>query len=110
MKYLKTFESYGERKDLALEIAEDLLPRLQKIKDEKGIFTVGMLDNYMEERKGDMRLTDEVMAYLVNMGFDFDNDEDDDEDYNFTDEDEEGDVPPPPDGFEGYPGMEYSLN
>jgi hypothetical protein len=26
------------------------------------------------------------------------------------DEDEEGDVPPPPDGFEGYPGMEYSLN
>ena len=47
MKYLKTFESYGERKDLALEIAEDLLPRLQKIRDEKGIFTVGMLDNYM---------------------------------------------------------------
>lgn len=110
MKYLKTFESYGERKDLALEIAEDLLPRLQKIRDEKGIFTVGMLDNYMEERKGDMKLTDEVMSYLVDMGFDFDNDEDDEYDYNFTDEDEEGDVPPPPDGFEGYPGMEYSLN
>ena len=101
MKYLKTFESYGERKDLALEIAEDLLPRLQKIRDEKGIFTVGMLDNYMEERKGDMKLTDEVMAYLVNMGFDFDNDEDD-EDFG----DESGDR----DNFEGYPGMEYSLN
>ena len=111
MKYLKTFESYGERKDLALEIAEDLLPRLQKIRDEKGVFTVSMLDNYMEERKGDMRLTDEVMAYLVDMGFDFDNDEDDeDADYHFSDEDEEGDVPPPPEGFEGYPGMEYSLN
>jgi hypothetical protein len=111
MKYLKTFESYGERKDLALEIAEDLLPRLQKIRDEKGIFTVGMLDNYMEERKGDMKLTDEVMSYLVDMGFDFDSDEDDeDDDYYFSEEDEEGDVPPPPPGFEGYPGMEYSLN
>ena len=111
MKYLKTFESYGERKDLALEIAEDLLPRLQKIRDEKGIFTVGMLDNYMEERGGDMRLTDSIMSYLVDMGFDFDSDEDDeDADYQFSDEDEEGDVPPPPDGFEGYPGLEYSLN
>ena len=111
MKYLKTFESYGERKDLALEIAEDLLPRLQKIRDEKGIFTVGMFDNYMEERGGDMRLTDSIMSYLVDMGFDFDSDEDDeDDDYYFSDEDEEGDVPPPPDGFEGYPGMEYSLN
>jgi hypothetical protein len=111
MKYLKTFESYGERKDLALEIAEDLLPRLQKIRDEKGIFTVGMFDNYMEERGGDMRLTDSIMSYLVDMGFDFDSDEDDeDDDYHFSDEDEEGDVPPPPDGFEGYPGMEYSLN
>lgn len=103
MKYLKTFESYGERKDLALEIAEDLLPRLKKIREEKGIFTVGMLDNYMEERKGDMKLTDEVMAYLVNMGFDFDNDEDDED---FDDEGESGDR----DNFEGYPGMEYSLN
>ena len=111
MKYLKTFESYGERKDLALEIAEDLLPRLQKIRDEKGIFTVGMFDNYMEERGGDMRLTDSIMSYLVDMGFDFDSDEDDENvDYHFSDEDEEGDVPPPPDGFEGYPGMEYSLN
>lgn len=108
MKYLKTFESYSE-KGLAQEIAEDILPKLQEIKKEKGIFTVGMFDNYMEERKGDMRLTDEVMSELVNMGFDFDSDEEDD-DYHFTDEDEEGDVPPPPPGFEGYPGMEYSLN
>ena len=70
-----------------------------------------MLDNYMEERGGDMRLTDSIMSYLVDMGFDFDSDEDDeDADYQFSDEDEEGDVPPPPDGFEGYPGMEYSLN
>ena len=110
MKYLKTFEGYND-KSLAREIAEDLLPRLNKIRDEKGIFTVSMFDNYMEERKGDMKLTDEVMAYLVDMGFDFDSDdEDEDDDYYFTDEDEEGDVPPPPPGFEGYPGMEYSLN
>ena len=80
MKYLKTFESHG--KSLAEEIAEDLLPKLQKIKDEKGIFTVGMFDNYMEERKGNMKLTDEVISSLVNMGFDFDSDEDGEDDYN----------------------------
>jgi hypothetical protein len=62
----------------------------------------------MEERKGDMKLTDEVMSELVNMGFDFDSDDDDD--FYFVEDDEEGDVPPPPPGFEGYPGMEYSLN
>lgn len=82
MKYLKTFESYS---DIAEEIAQDLLPKLQKIKDEKGLFTVGMFDNYMEERNADMKLTDEVLSHLVNMGFDFDMDEDDsdDEDVDF---------------------------
>jgi hypothetical protein len=74
MKYLKTCESYN---DIAEEIAIDLLPKLQKIKDEKGIFTVGMFDNYMEERNADMKLTDDIMSYLVNMGFDFDTNEDD---------------------------------
>ncbi len=77
MKYLKTFESYGK---LAEEIAKDLLPKLQKIKDEKGFFTTSMFDNFMEERDGNLELTDEVMSYLVNMGFDFDGD-DDEEDY-----------------------------
>jgi hypothetical protein len=77
---LKFFESYN---DIAEEIAIDLLPKLQKIKDEKGIFTVGMFDNYMEERNADMKLTDEIMSYLVNMGFDFDVDEDDSEDIDF---------------------------
>jgi hypothetical protein len=84
MKYLKTFESYS---DIAEDIAEDLLPKLQKIKDERGIFTVGMFDNYMEERNADMKLTDEVMSNLVNMGFDFDTNEDDsgDDDDDFVD-------------------------
>jgi len=78
MKYLKTFEGYND-KSLAREIAEDLLPRLQKIRDEKGIFTVGMFDNYMEERKGDMKLTDEVISELVDMGFQFDYDDEEDD-------------------------------
>lgn len=82
MKHLKTFESYS---DIAEDIAEDLLPKLQKIKDEKGIFTVGMFDNYMEERGGNMKLTDEVMSNLVNMGFDFDTNEDDEGDDDFVD-------------------------
>lgn len=93
MKYLKTFEAYGQT-DLAEDIAKDLLPILQKIKQEKGIFTVGMFDNFMEERGGNMKLTDEVMSYLVSMGFDFDSDIDDEDD----------------DGFEGYTGLKYSLN
>jgi hypothetical protein len=95
MRYLKTFEGYND-KSLAREIAEDLLPQLQKIRDEKGIFTVGMFDNFMEERKGDMKLTDEVISELVEMGFQFD----------YDDSEDEYDRDP----FEGYPGMEYSLN
>lgn len=95
MKYLKTFEGYND-KSLAREIAEDLLPQLQKIRDEKGIFTVSMFDNFMEERKGDMKLTDEVISELVEMGFQFD----------YDDSEDEYDRDP----FEGYPGMEYSLN
>jgi hypothetical protein len=79
MKYLKTFEAHGQS-DLAEDIAKDLLPILQKIKQEKGIFTVGMFDNFMEERGGNMELTDEVMTYLVSMGFDFDSDIDDEDD------------------------------
>ena len=107
MKYLKTFESYSE-KSLAREIAEDILPELKKIKKEKGKFTVAMFDNYMEERGGDMKLTDEVVSELVDMEFDFDPNDDDD-DFYFVEDEEEGTIPPPP-GFEGYPGMEYSLN
>ena len=83
MNHIKTFESHS---DIAEDIAEDLLPKLQKIKDEKGIFTVGMFDNYMEERNADMKLTDEIMSHLVNMGFDFDTNEDDsDDDDDFVD-------------------------
>jgi hypothetical protein len=78
MKYLKTFESYDD--DIATKIAEDILPKLQKIRQEKGKFTVGMFDNYMEERGGNMKLTDEIISILVSMGFDFDSDDDSDDD------------------------------
>jgi hypothetical protein len=108
MKYLKTFEGYND-KSLAREVAEDILPKIREIRDEKGIFTIGMFDNYMEERGGNMNLTDEVISELVDMGFDFDPDEDDVE-FEFEPEEEKEDLPPPPPGFEGYPGMEYSLN
>jgi len=84
MKYLKKFnESYG---DIAEDIAKDILPILKDIKDKKGFFTVSMFDNLMEERKGDLELTDEVMNHLVNMGFDFDDedDSDDSEIYSYT--------------------------
>jgi hypothetical protein len=76
------------------------------------------------EYNTDLKDIDEMISILASLhdegfetkdgvewrGFDLENDEDDEDDYNFTDEDEEGDVPPPPPGFEGYPGMEYSLN
>lgn len=82
MKYLKTFESYDD--DIATKIAEYLLPKLQKIRQEKGKFTVGMFDNYMEERGGNVKLTDEIISILVSMGFDFDSsDDEDDEDLDY---------------------------
>ena len=82
MKYLKTFESYDD--DIATKIAEDILPKIQKIRQEKGKFTVGMFDNYMEERGGNMKLTDEIISILVSMGFDFDSsDDEDDEDLDY---------------------------
>ncbi len=70
MKHLKTFENYG--KDFASEIAEDLLPELKKIRNEKGSFTSSDFDNYMGERGSDLMTIDLVKSSLVNMGFDFD--------------------------------------
>jgi hypothetical protein len=70
MKYLKTFENYG--KDFTDEIAEDLLPKLQQIRDEKGSFTMEDFENYMNQRGSDLKTIDLVASSLVNMGFDFD--------------------------------------
>lgn len=95
MKYQPTFES-NKDKSLVRAIAEDILPYIQKIKDETGIYTVGEFENLMRDRNGDMGLTDEVISELVDMGFEFDQD---------PDSNDSG-----LDNFEGYPGMKYSLN
>jgi hypothetical protein len=70
MKYLKTFENYGT--DITEDIANDILPKLQQLKDEKGSFTVEDFENYMEQRGADLETIDLVMSNLVNLGFDFD--------------------------------------
>lgn len=77
---VRTFESHVD--DLSKQIAIDILPRLEKLRKEKGKFTVGMFDNYMEERKGNMSLTDDIISHLVDMGFDFDVEDDDEDDVN----------------------------
>ncbi len=72
MKYLKTFEAYGKSSDIHEDIAVDLLPKLQKLKDEKGYYTVEDFETYMKERGADDIMIDSVMSYLVGMNFDFD--------------------------------------
>jgi hypothetical protein len=77
MKYLKTFENYGT--DITEDIANDILPKLQQLKDEKGSFTVEDFENYMEQRGADSHTIDLVMSNLVSMGFDFDTEETEDD-------------------------------
>lgn len=73
MKYLKTFESYGKiDSDIHEDIAMDILPKLQKLKDEKGTYTVQDFEDYMKEKGADSLMIDSVMSSLVSMGFDFD--------------------------------------
>ena len=85
MNHLKTFEAYGKvDTDIHQDIANDLLPRFQKIKDEKGSFTMQDYMKYMEERGADPMMVDCVASCIVNMGFDFDfEDKDDDDDIEF---------------------------
>ena len=77
MKYLKTFENYST--DITEDIAVDLLPKLEEIKDEKGSFTVSDFDEYMKQRGADSHTIDLVMSNLVSMGFDFDLEETEDD-------------------------------
>jgi hypothetical protein len=82
MKYLKTFENYST--DITEDIAEDLLPKLEELRAEKGSFTVADFDEYMKERGADSHTIDLVMSNLVSMGFDFDSeDEGEDEPVEF---------------------------
>lgn len=78
MKHLKTFESYGKiDSDIHEDIAMDILPKLQKLKDEKGTYTVQDFENYMKEKGADSLMIDSVMSSLVSMGFDFDDESED---------------------------------
>ena len=84
MRHLKTFESYGKLdSDIHEDIAKDILPKLQKLKNEKGSFTIQDHMKYMEERGADPMMVDCVASYIVNMGFDFDFEKSDDDDIEF---------------------------
>ena len=84
MRHLKKFNEDwkyvpGKQADneLAEEIANDLLPRFQKMREEGQQVTVADFDKYMEERGATFELSDSVMNMLVEMGFDFDIEKDD---------------------------------
>ena len=84
MRHLKTFEAYGKiDTDINQDIAEDILPKIQKLKDEKGFFTTTDFENYMKERGADSLMIDSVMSCLVSMGFDFDVEEQQNDDVDF---------------------------
>lgn len=70
MIYLKKFENY--KKDITEDIAEDLLPKLKKIKSEKGTLTIADFEKYMKEKGSSLHTIDLVVSNLVSMGFDFD--------------------------------------
>lgn len=73
MKYLKKFNEHRlESSDLGEDIANDLLPRFQKMRKDGETVTVDIFDKYMDERGADSELSHSVMNHLVNMGFDFD--------------------------------------
>ena len=58
--------------DLANNIAEDLLPKLQQKRSDGEIITPEYFENFMSKNGGDLSMTDAVMSSLVEMGFDFD--------------------------------------
>lgn len=73
MKHLKAFENYSV--DITEDIALDLLPKLQQLRDKMGTFTASDFHKYMKERGADFHTADLTMSNLVRMGFDFDGDD-----------------------------------
>jgi hypothetical protein len=66
--------------DLASDIANDLLPKLQQKRSAGEKVTPENFDSFMKEHGADLSMTDAVISSLVDMGFDFDiSVEDDDE-------------------------------
>ena len=58
--------------NLELDIAEDLLPQVQKAKSEKGRFTTKDLEQIILTNGGNLEMLDNVVSELVNLGFEFD--------------------------------------
>jgi hypothetical protein len=58
--------------DLAIDIAKDLLPKLQQKRSGGESITPEYFEKFMKENGGDLSMTDAVMGELVDMGFDFD--------------------------------------
>jgi hypothetical protein len=81
MKFLKDFSSWCvESVDwvLADEICDDILPKLQYMRDNGELITPEFFENYMKKRGADLKLIDFVMSELVSRGFDFDVEKGDD--------------------------------
>lgn len=86
MKYLKKFnEMVNESADISEDIADDIISKLEKLRSEKGSFTIEDYESYMTERGSDDKTMDAVMHYLVDKGFDFDNKFEDEEVGNLED-------------------------
>ena len=58
--------------DLANDIAKDLLPKLQKRREDGEEISVENFDKFMKENGADLSMADAVINCLVDFGFDFD--------------------------------------
>ena len=82
MKHLKKFNEnwnykHGERPDFSLaeDIANDLLPRFEKMRNSGQSLTIEDFEKYMKEKGANMQLCDTVLSILVDKGFVFDGEE-----------------------------------
>jgi len=81
MKYLKTFESHKIDSELAQEIAEIELPKLEEKRQSGENVTTEWFEDYITKEKNlDSHSAGLIINTLVSMGFDFDSDEYGDED------------------------------
>lgn len=64
--------------DLAGDIANDLLPKLQAKRAAGEKISASNFDVFMKENGADLSMIDGVMAELVNLGFDFDTEQEND--------------------------------
>jgi hypothetical protein len=58
--------------ELSLDVANDILPKLEKMRKEGQIITTSWFENWMEEKGSSFELCQSVINELVDMGFNFD--------------------------------------